>query len=254
MDVYLASDFHLKFIENRDDIDRRLRACRFLDHLKGRADMLIFGGDVFDLWFAWGSVIIKNYFPVLKKLADLRDEGCRIVFLAGNHDFCLDHFFTETLGIEVCPDTFSETIDGKRILVTHGDLYTKNDLRYKVFRAIVRSQPIMKAFLALHPNIGLRIGAAMSRSSRNRQVPPHVQKAKEKGLEEAAQSFMRSGHDLVFMGHAHNPRRIEFPEGTYINLGDWVVHNSYARIRDGEVELLEFSPISLEVEPGLAHL
>ena len=140
MRVYFASDFHLKFIENQEDKERREKVISFLDSLVGNADLLVLNGDVFDLWFTWNTVMIKGYFPILKKLADISESGCRIVFTAGNHDFWFRDFLTDYLDIELFEDSFSEVIDGKSVYVTHGDLYTKNDFRYKLFRSLVRNK------------------------------------------------------------------------------------------------------------------
>ena len=45
------------------------------------------------------------------------------------------------------------------------------------------------------------------------------------------------GYDYVLMGHRHNP--LEFIEGDrkYINLGDWLVHFSYAVFNGKELKL-----------------
>ena len=97
MNVYIASDFHLKFAENLEDTKRREKVIVFLDSIKDDADLLILNGDIFDLWFVWKKFIIKGYFPLLIKLNQLRENGVRIVFIADNHDFWFNDFLTETL-------------------------------------------------------------------------------------------------------------------------------------------------------------
>ncbi|MDA3814674.1 MAG: UDP-2,3-diacylglucosamine diphosphatase, partial [Candidatus Cloacimonetes bacterium] len=61
MNVYIASDFHLKFVENAEDKKRREKVLSFLDSIKDDADLLILNGDIFDLWFVWKKFIIKGY-------------------------------------------------------------------------------------------------------------------------------------------------------------------------------------------------
>ncbi len=239
MRAYFVSDFHLKFDENKEDKERRLKVLRFLDHIKGQADLLVLAGDIFDLWFVWDTVIIKDYFPVLKKLADLQESGCRIVYVAGNHDFWLKNFLTDYLDVEIYQDSFSEEIDHQKVFVTHGDLYTSNDLRYQIFRKIIRKKIVMFFFELIHPNIGLKIGKFLSRSSRERKDLPQLKQRKESGLEVSAQEILKE-QDIVIMGHSHCPKLIQYPNGIYINLGDWINHNSFAKMIDGNVELLNF--------------
>ena len=51
--------------------------------------------------------------------------------------------------------------------------------------------------------------------------------------EMAGDDFFVSGNDAFVMGHVHLPVIREFPAGTFIILGDWETHFSYARLEDG---------------------
>jgi len=187
----------------------------------------------------WPKTLIKGYFPILKKLADLREDGCRIVFIAGNHDFWFGSFFRDFLNIEVVCDIFRETIDAKKIFVTHGDKQTVNDLRYKIFRTIIRSS-IAKFLLSLiHPEIALNIGGLLSRTSRARSVPTKGQQNRSAGLEQFASTNAKQ-YDIIVMGHAHTPVQKIFDDCQYFNTGDWITHNSYIEIIDGRAALLHF--------------
>ena len=240
MRVYIASDFHLKFIENQEDRERRDKVISFLNSLIGKADLLILNGDVFDLWFTWKTVMIKGYFPILKKLADLRESGCRIIFIAGNHDFWFRDFLTDYLSIEIYKDSFSETIDDKKIFVTHGDLYTKNDVRYKIFRSLVRNKFVMWIFGNMHPDFALNLGRYMSRSSRGKKASQKLMQVREKGLIDFAGKKLNEC-DIVIMGHSHIPRLNHYDNGIYANAGDWVQNSSYLKIIDGEIELFDYT-------------
>jgi UDP-2,3-diacylglucosamine hydrolase len=238
--VIIASDFHLCFRDNTPERRQRTeRVIQFLDSLRGKTDLLILAGDIFDLWMEWSKTLIKGYFPILKKLADLREDGCRIVLIAGNHDFWFGYFLRDFLNIEVVSDIFRETIDTKKIFVTHGDKQTVNDLRYKIFRTIIRS-PITKSLLSLiHPEIALNIGGLLSRTSRARSVPTNGQKNRSAGLEQFASKNAKR-YDIIVMGHAHTPAHKIFDGCQYFNTGDWITHYSYIELIDGRAELLYF--------------
>lgn len=239
MRVIIASDFHLKFHENEEDLQRKNRVLNFLDSLIGEIDLLILNGDVFDLWFTWKNVIIKGYFPVLKKLADIKEKGCRIVFIAGNHDFWFRDFLTNFLDIEVYRNSFIEEIDGNKILVSHGDLYTSNDWRYKLFRSLVRNRLVMKIFELLHPDLALGIGRLMSRSSRKKRTSKDLTIKREKGLIKFARKQLKI-FDIVIMGHSHLPKIEKFENGIYANAGDWILNNTYLEMIDGEIKLIKY--------------
>ena len=236
MKYVIASDFHLKFIENTDDIKRRLLVEEFLRSLIGQIDGLILAGDIFDLWVEWDKVIIKNYFNVLKIFSLLKDAGCRLIFLSGNHDFWIGSFLKEVIGFEVYNDYFTDVINNKKIFVSHGDLFTKNDLRYQVFRKIVRAKLVQSIFKIIHPDFSLSIGQLLSRSSRNRKDPISLVNTKEKGLQEKAQKLCEK-YDVVIFGHSHNPLKIDYNDRIYLNCGDWLKNNSFCYFDEEKIEL-----------------
>lgn len=236
MNIYIVSDFHLKYTLGAEDRERQDHVLSFLRSLIGKADMLILNGDIFDLWFSWQGVIIKGYFPLLKVLSDLNEHGCRLVLIAGNHDFWFDDFFTRYLQMEVYEDHFTADIDGLKIFVAHGDRYTSNDLRYHLFRSLIRNPVIRKIAHLFHPDLALKIGKTMSRSSRSRRISSSLKLAKEKGLERFARKQLHD-YDLVVLGHSHAPRMTEYANGVYVNTGDWIIHDSYLNIRNGKIKL-----------------
>ena len=237
MRVFMASDFHLQIIDNQNE--RQIKVLKFLDSLIGNADLLILNGDIFDFWIVWKNAIIKQYFPILKKLADIKESGCRIVFIAGNHDFWFKDFLVTFLEIEVYNDNFIEDIDGKKIFVSHGDIYTTNDLRYKIFRTIIRNRLVRKTIEMLHPNIAVKLANKLSRSSRSRKISTKLHSRREEGLNEFARKTS-SDFDVIIFGHSHFPKMENIGNCVYANCGDWISNNSYIKMVDGKVELCRF--------------
>ena len=236
MKVYIASDMHFRFTENEEVGERHGKILGFLDIVKEDADMLILNGDIFDLWCVWDTVIIKGYFQILRKLADITDAGCKIVFIAGNHDFWFSGFLEKELGIHVESDVYMTEIDGKKIVAAHGDIYTASDNRYKLFRMLVRNRLIKKIFKLMHPDFALKLGMLLSRSSRKVKFPKELQVKKENGLKYSAQQFLKEC-DFVFFAHSHKPEIIEYKSGIYANSGDWVKHQSYLVLDNGKLSL-----------------
>jgi UDP-2,3-diacylglucosamine hydrolase len=237
--IYIASDFHLKFVETPDDKERRKRVLAFLDSIKEDADVLILNGDIFDLWYVWKKVIIKGYFDVYKKLADIKEAGCRIIFISGNHDFLFRDFLTESLGIEVHQTFFNEVINDTKIYVTHGDQLTRNDIRYRFYNSLMRSNLVMKFFELMHPDLALKLGIMMSRTSRNRKknTPKYVAMGKE--MDNKAHKLLKE-NDIVALAHSHVPKKEITKDGIYLNSGGWLFGGSYIKIQEDKVEVVQF--------------
>lgn len=234
--VIIASDFHLKFKEEKDDIIRKKKVIEFIESLIGNTELLVLNGDIFDLWFSWNEVIIRGYFSFLCQLRLLRKSGCKIVFIAGNHDFWFNGFLEKEIGMSIFSDSFEAIIQDKKVLINHGDLYTTNDFRYKLFRLLIRNNFIKNVFKNIHPDWSLKLGVLLSRTSRSRKNKPKINRLKGNGLERYAKSQL-GNFDIVIMGHSHKPKIVEFENGIYANSGDWVVHNSYIELIDGEAKL-----------------
>lgn len=236
MKIIVISDTHIKFDENSEDKARRERVSSFLQNLPKDTDLLVLNGDIFDLWFDWNSVIIAGYYDFIHELKVVLTRGIKIVMLAGNHDFWFNGFL-ERLGIEIYADYFITIDNQKQIYITHGDNHTSNDWRYFLFRNLLRNRVTKFIFNLVHPELSLNIGKKLSRSSRDRQDSPEITKRKNQGLVKFAQKKINEGYHIVIMGHAHNPQKVKLEGGCYLNSGDWIVHNSYLEIIEGNAEL-----------------
>lgn len=242
MRICVISDTHFKYKAHaQGDAANEDALLRFLKASEGKYDLMVLNGDIFDLWYDWKHTIIKQYFPLLHRLASLTESGCRLVMISGNHDFWFNGFLEQYLNVEIHDVSCTMNIDGKKLLFTHGDLYTINDLRYKVFRRIIRMPLLKRVFSILHPDLALSIGAGMSRSSRLRRVSKALMSRKSAGLSAFAGNMInKKGYDIVVMGHSHDPMLQPIGAGFYLNCGDWLAHRSYVEIIDGVARLQSF--------------
>ncbi len=243
MRVCVLSDIHYKYAPRLPDDDKNEQAILdFLRQAAGQYDLMVLNGDIFDLWFDWRFTVIKQYFPLLHRLATLAEQGCRIVMIGGNHDFWFGDFLPRYLPAEIYKEHYVLEADGHKYLFTHGDLHTVNDLRYKLFRRFIRIKPMRWLFSLLHPDLALTLGNAMSRSSRLRRISHVLETRKSSGLVRYAQTQIRKHrYAAVFMGHSHKPACRELEGGLYVNSGDWIRHRSYAEITNGNIELKEYT-------------
>ena len=125
------SDIHLGY--------KDCKATYLLDFLETiEAASVYLVGDIIDVW----SMKQSLYWPeshnrVLRKLLQMSREGVRIVYVPGNHDNVFREYIGQLFGgIEVQEQAVHITVDGKRLLITHGDEFD-NEVRFSRFIHLV---------------------------------------------------------------------------------------------------------------------
>jgi len=237
-DIVFFSDAHLGLGEPDEDRRKEERIIRFLRTVASKAEHLFIVGDLFDYWFEYKTVIPKGHIRLLGALAELRDQGVGITYLAGNHDFWLRSFFPTELGIEICLDPIERIIYGKRFLIHHGDGLLKNDTGYRILKKVLRSKVNIFLFSLLHPDLTGWLARWSSRTSR-----AHTGKKTYEGndMVEFARQKLGDGIDVVVMGHNHQSHISSMNGGTYVNLGDWIDENTYAVFNGKDIRLKTFT-------------
>jgi len=235
--AYFISDLHLGANNPTEDENQKL-FIKFLDQISETATHLYIVGDLFDFWFEYKYVIPKKYFVILHKLKGLVDKGIEINYLAGNHDFYMGSFFSESLKIKTWQDEFTFSLGGKRFYLWHGDGLAKKDAGYRFLKKILRNKYNIKIFRWLHPDWGFPFARFVSGSSRKYTNQINNERDETDYIDFAEKKF-DEGYDYVMMGHRHNPLVHEKNEHMYINLGDWIIKFSYAEF-DGKKLRLKY--------------
>ena len=214
---------------------------KFLDSEKKRVAHLVILGDLFEFFFGFKNFSSKeklsafvDYLPVFHKLQSLHQEGVRIKYFEGNHDFFLQSFFSEQfgMGVEVYPDGSEERLGGKRTYIAHGDLSNPRQWTYRIFRRILKNPWTYRLVHFAGPRISRRVAMKLSNMSYQKyhnDVPPSPPPAFKAF---AHQKFLE-GFEIVILGHSHFPEeveeRIDGRRCLYYNVGDWMVHRSFLR-------------------------
>ncbi len=209
-----------------------------LDFLNQQKDLdaLFLLGDIFEFWLGYKRVVFSPYVPLLQKLDQLSKAGTKLFFVEGNHDFHLGSYFTDNLKCTVITDQQLVDWDGKKILISHGDLLNSNR-SYQHLRSFWRSWPIKLLSQIVHPDIAWSFAMWLcDKSSKNNPHKRHYDPTPN--LLPFAES---SNSDIVVCGHFHHPLDINHRETKVIALGDWINQFSYAEMIDGEIELKKFT-------------
>jgi UDP-2,3-diacylglucosamine hydrolase len=205
---------------------------RFLDRVGDDGASLLIAGDLFDFWFEYGDVIPGPYFRTLAALARLVDAGIPVLLVGGNHDAWGGRFLRDHVGVDYRVDPFHMLLGGRRALVAHGDGVGAGDLKYRALKTVLRSRAAVAAFRVLHPELGVRLARAVSRT-RPKTDEEIWAEGRAAFLDGWATEQLRRDASLswVVCGHSHLPvvKQVE-PGRYYLNSGDWVTHYTYITI------------------------
>jgi UDP-2,3-diacylglucosamine hydrolase len=242
MALYIFSDAHLGAgSESAEDVKlRRLR--QLFDLVQKDGDRLIILGDLFDFWFEYRHAIPKDHHRVICWLSSLIESGITIDYVSGNHDFWMDSFFANEVGVNLHRDLLDTEYEGQRLHLIHGDGLAKADRGYRLLKRILRSRLNIWLYRKLPPDWAIPLAKKVSGSSRDYTAKRDHSFVPD--YEHYAQTKLTDGFDLVAIGHLHIPSIKKFGDGTYVNTGDFIESFSYVKIADG-VATLEYLDSSL---------
>ena len=229
---YVLSDAHLGVAP--PDAERALLS--FLRSLRGNAGSLVINGDLFDFWFEWRAVMPRRGFRVLAALADLRETGVPVLWIAGNHDCWGGDIVREDVGVEFHVGPWIGALGGWRARVEHGDgLRPREDRPYRALRRVIRHPFAVRSFRTLHPDLASRLALGSSHTSRTLRPGDGGQ-----GLRAVAIEALRQDPalELLVYGHSHVRALEREPgSGVYANPGAWLHEPTYLRVDAAAVAL-----------------
>jgi UDP-2,3-diacylglucosamine hydrolase len=239
--IYFLSDFHLGAPDYATSLEREKRVVQFLATAKTDADCIFIVGDLFDFWYEYRTVVPKGYVRILGALAAITDSGIPIYFFVGNHDMWMKGYFEKELNIPVYFEPKAFEFNNKKFLIGHGDGLGPGDHGYKFIKKIFRSKFCQGAFGILPPAIGVGLANYLSRRSRattGQTDEIFLGENNEWLISYCKEVLQQQKYDYFIFGHRHLP--IDFTlahNSRYINLGDWIRHNSYAVFDGMNLEL-----------------
>jgi UDP-2,3-diacylglucosamine hydrolase len=241
--IYFASDFHLGAPSKEASLLREKKVVRWLKKVKSDAHHIFILGDIFDFWFEYKYTIPKGFTRLLGALMEIRDEGIPITFFTGNHDMWMFHYFQNEFDIPVYRNPASIIINGKKLLIGHGDGLGPGDNRYKIIKRIFESRLCQGIFRWIHPDLAFRLANHWSKKSRinNLVKDPEFLGNNEWLYQYCKEIEKKEHHDYYIFGHRHLPFSIEIEDNSqYINIGDWIVSYTYGELVDNRVEIKKF--------------
>lgn len=245
---YFISDLHLGIGDSRQ---REQEFIRWLDFVKNDAEAIYLLGDIFDFWFEYRNVIPKGFVRMQGKIAELTDSGITVHWFLGNHDMWIFNYMETELGVKIHRHPIRQTIQGKNVLIGHGDGLGPGDSRYKFIKKAFACKINQTLFAFFHPRIGIGLGNYFSRKSRlanlsncnnNTETNPKITNGNNEMLVRYCESIVKTENiDCFIFGHSHHTAYHTLSNGSrYINTGEWVYHSFYAVMENGTIVLKTF--------------
>ena len=216
----------------------------FLRHVD--CDTLFLVGDIIDGW----QLRRHWYWPqahndVVQKLLRKARKGTRVIFVPGNHDeFARKYLGHNFGGVDVVEDPIHETADGRKLWVTHGDLFDGVIQCAKWLAYVGDWACELTLRFNRHLN-SLRARLGLPYWSLSRYLKLKVKRAVScVGDFEAAvaREARRRGVHGVVCGHIHHAEMRSIDGVLYCNDGDWVESlTALVEHADGRLEIIDWA-------------
>jgi UDP-2,3-diacylglucosamine pyrophosphatase LpxH len=203
------------------------QASYLLDFLKSHeSETLYLVGDILDGWhLKKGWYWPQTHNDVVQKILRKGRKGTRVVYVPGNHDESVRQFIGLNFGeIEVVEDAIHTTADGKRLWITHGDLFDgvmqhARWLAYVGDSAYTLILKLNRWFNAIRVRMGLPYWSLSQYLKHQVKNAVNFISAYEHVMTEEAR---RRECDGVVCGHIHKAEIRDINGVLYANDGDWV--------------------------------
>ncbi len=182
---------------------------------------------------------------VVQKLLRKARKGTRVIYVPGNHDeFARRYALHNFGGVDVVEDWMHLTADGRRLWVTHGDL----------FDGVIQCARWLAVAGDMAYEITLKVNRGFNRARARLGLPYWSLSRYLKGKVKRAVSYVGDfeaavareararGADGVVCGHIHHAELRDIGGILYANDGDWVESlSALVEHADGRLQIVDWS-------------
>ncbi len=220
-----------------------------LDFLKHHeSDTLYLVGDIIDGWRLRKSVYWpQSHNDVVQKILRKARKGTEVVYVPGNHDESIRQFLGLSFGdIKVVPEAIHTTADGRKLWITHGDLFD-GVMQYAKWLAYVGDTlySLILYFNRYLNMLRVRLGLQYWSLSQflKHQVKNAVSYIADFEMLMAREARLR-GCQGVVCGHIHKAEIRMIDNLLYCNDGDWVESlTALVETQSGELKIIHWPRI-----------
>ena len=215
--VLFISDLHLSD-------ERPEKIILFKSLLEGPAriaDALYILGDLFEAW-AGDDDTTPPHPEIIKMLSTFTGSGGKLYMMRGNRDFLLGKKFALDTGARLLGDIELIELNGKNILLMHGDTLCSRDVKYQLYRRVVNNKFSISLFMALPYSLRVKIWHGVRNITRKTNKSPYIVDVHQPEVEKIMTQY--NVMDLIH-GHTHKQGIHEFllknKTARRFVLGDW---------------------------------
>lgn len=197
-EAVFISDLHL----NPDQPDILARFKQFIQWAGTSTRNLYILGDFFHVWP--GDDALDTWSAdIAEQLAGLDQQGVSVFYIHGNRDFLLGNEFANRANMQILPDPSVIILNGKRILLTHGDQYCTHDRPHQWLRRLTRNRWFPSLFLRFPLSVrSALVSRVRAHSEQYRRKPKWTMDIVPSSMMTQMQHMRVS---TVIHGHIHQP-------------------------------------------------
>ncbi len=203
-----------------------LRLLKDIKTHKIKTPQLILMGDIFDLLFGYNKYIQTFSKDAIELLQDL-SKDLEIIYLEGNHDFCLKEIFPhiEVYRTEEQPLHFK--LNGQDVFLSHGDKY-RTGFGYTLYSKILRNRVTLTLLKPFEKQI---INHRMNKL-KAKKICGHF-KGYAKRFDAIRSHYPKNS--LIIEGHFHQ----SLVHKNYVSLPSLACQGKVGIVRGGEIVFVE---------------
>lgn len=243
------------------------RAKELLSYLKSiDPQTLILNGDIIDIWQFSKKYFPKSHMKVLRYILKMAMNGCKVIYITGNHDEMLRKFVGMDFGNIHLVNKIEMDLNGRKTMFFHGDVFDFSIQHAKWLAKLgAKGYDLLILINTFVNYISEKLGG--KRVSLSKTIKNSVKQAVSfvQNFEEAAVNYALSQDcQAVVCGHIHQAAdcMVETKESAihYLNSGDWIENLTALEFHEGVwhlhqyVEALEPELHEEMEEPNWAHL
>ena len=222
------------------------------------SDYLYLVGDMIDGWqlkrrWYWH----QGHNDVVQKILRKARKGTHVVYVPGNHDEAARHYVgVDFGGIAIRAEAVHVTADGRKLLVTHGDLFD-GVIQCARWIALLGDAlytftlKLNQHFNAMRARLGLRYWSLSQFLKHKVKNAVSYIGAFEDALAREARG---RGFDGVVCGHIHKAEIRDIGGVLYCNDGDWVESlTALVEDHDGVLSILRWHDVETRFAAPAAH-
>ena len=233
MSIFFISDLHLE--QNKPHLTKAFE--NFINSKVNSHDELFILGDFFEQWI--GDDNEDNFIKGIKNILKLKTtEGLKIYFMHGNRDFLIGDKFCKDVGAKLLKDPFIFNLNGKKIMLMHGDSLCTDDKDYQEFRNLVRNKDWQKDFLSKDLKERKEVAKSL------REISSLENKTKDEAImdvnqDEVLRIIENHSIDVLIHGHTHRPYIHDENGVPRMVLGDWGDFLWFIETSKGDLNLVK---------------